>query len=221
MYGASGMPEGPPPERRIWVAVTLVVLAAILLHASGRRQTVPSRLPLASLPMTIGEWRATDQPLPDRIVTAAGFSDYVNRDYTDGKGAHIGVYVGYYSTQQSGDQIHTPRNCLPAAGWEPVRTGRLQVSVGRSSPVWINDFLIAKGIDRALVLYWYQGRGRIVASEFSAKFWMIADALIRHRTDGSLVRLTLPVSDTEEHARELVLPFLREIYPHLNSVIPE
>jgi EpsI family protein len=205
---------------RLWITSAALAGAAILLNAGTHTTSVPARQPLRNLPLSLGEWRGEEMPLTDRILAAAGVDDYVNRVYSDGSGTEVELYIGYYTNQRSGDLIHSPKNCLPAAGWESVRQGALVVPVGSNASILVNDFRIAKGLNQDLVLYWYQGRGRVVADEYKAKFWTIFDAAVRHRTDGSLVRLAIPIRDSEASARERGIHFVRALYPQLAAYIP-
>ena len=52
-----------------------------------------------------------------------GVDDYLSRAYYRADGAVVGLYMGYYGSQRQGDTIHSPLNCLPGAGWEPVSRG--------------------------------------------------------------------------------------------------
>ena len=142
------------------------------------------------------------------MVQAAGVDDYVSRIYGIGQQIPIGLYVGYYGSQRTGDTIHSPKNCLPGAGWEPVRAGYLTISPPGGAPIEVNEYLVAKGADKRLVLYWYQGRGRVIASEYAGKVWMVVDAIRLHRTDGALVRLVTPVDDGEANAQERLVRFV-------------
>ena len=84
----------------------------------------------------------------------------------------------------------------------------------------VNEYLIQRGLDRQLVFYWYQGRGRVVASEYSSKFWMVADAISRNRTDGALVRVITPIQGNEGEARDRLENFTRLVFPRLDAFIP-
>lgn len=203
------------------VIMAALIVAAVLLHASSRGSSYePARQPLRTIPLSIQTWTGADLPLEERIVEAAGVNDYVNRLYKAPDGSQIELYIGYYKNQRSGDVIHSPRNCLPGAGWEPVQTGRLPIRLPDGSSIAVNDFLIQKGLDRRLVLYWYEGRGRAIASEYSAKMWMIADAMARNRTDGALVRMAVSMPHGETTARVGATRFVQALYPSLHSFIP-
>ncbi len=209
-------------RRHLLVTLALLMGATILLNASSRRRTVPLTDPLKMMPFTVGDWHGFDSPIAPRIVTAAGVDDYLSRVYTGPLGRQVDIYVGYYSSQRAGDLIHSPRNCLPAAGWDLVRTGRLVVAIPhRRAPIAVNEFIVAKGLQQDLILYWYQERGRAIPSEFMAKFWMVADALFRNRTDGAIVRITSSIENQESDARLQAVSFLRSIDPYLEKIVPE
>ena len=112
----------------------------------------------------------------------------------------VGLYVGYHDSQRQGDTIHSPLNCLPGAGWQPLEQGRITVSVrdhgtARPAPIEVNRVVIGKGLDRQLVLYWYQSHRRVVASEYWGKVYTVLDAMRYNRTDAAMVRVITPVRD--------------------------
>ena len=209
------------PQARFLVTVGLLIGATVYLHASADALRVPGHRPLKELPSLLGSFRGTDLPLTARVIESAGMDDYVNRRYSDDEGNWLDLYIGYYNSQRTGDVIHSPRNCLPGAGWEQKRTGYQSIGIPGSPGLVVNDFLIVKGLERQVVLYWYQGRGRAIASEYSSKFWMMSDALLRRRSDGALVRISMHVADGDKDTRDLAVGFVQILYPHLKQFIPE
>ncbi len=205
---------------RVWITGAVLLSATLLLHAMSHGEQIVPREPLKDLPSSLRGWVGQEMPLEQRIVKAVGVSDYTNRIYVDQEGHLIYLYVGYYQSQRSGDTIHSPKNCLPGAGWEPLRSDKATLFSSSGQPVVVNEYMIEKGLDRQLVFYWYQGRGRIIASEYWGKFWMVADALTRNRTDGSLVRLATPVGDDESQSRQRLTLFTQELFPYLMELIP-
>ena len=166
-------------------------------------------------------WVGQDNSLEARIVTALGVSDYVNRAYGNGGGQPVGLYVGYYRSQRTGETIHSRKNCLPGAGWEPVRAGRLTVPLAAVPAITVNEYLVEKGPAQYLVLYWYQAHGRVIASEYSGKAWLVFDAITRNRTDGALVRILTSTRNGEDQARARAVQFVQALYPRLSSFIPD
>ena len=108
--------------------------------------------------------------------------------------------MGYYGSQRQGDTIHSPLNCLPGAGWEPVSEGRLQIVERRRRRPGHHDQSLrhSKRPRSERRLYWYHGRGRVVASEYWSRALLIRDAMVTNRTNGSLVRVIVPVASRME-----------------------
>ena len=207
-----------------------VVLSGLILFAglysargSGAEVAVP-REDLAHLPRTLGPWTdAMDLPLDREVREVLGVDDYVNRRYVNAAGHPVSLYIGYYASQRQGDTIHSPQNCLPGAGWQPVEGSTTSLNVdGRS--INVNRYVIEKGLDRQVVLYWYQGRGRVVANEYANKFWLMADAARLRRSDGALVRVVAPVirsvNGTTASADDAAAEFTRALFPRLSRFLP-
>ncbi|HEX9222888.1 MAG TPA: EpsI family protein [Candidatus Acidoferrales bacterium] len=209
-----------PPSRRLWITVGLLLGATLLLHSVSHGESVVARQPLRELPNTLGGWISQERPLQERIVQAVGVSDYTNRIFFNHTDPPVQLYVGYYASQRTGDTIHSPKNCLPGAGWDPIHSGYAQVSVLSGRQIVVNEYVIQQDLNKQMVFYWYQGRGRVIASEYWGKFWMVADAISRNRTDGALVRLVTPMSDGEAKARARLVRFTQLLFPHLGELIP-
>jgi EpsI family protein len=205
---------------RIMITAGLLMAAAALLHNLSHGERTPPHRSLQEFPLVLESWQGADSPIVPRIVKAVGVDDYLNRVYANRSGNPVAFYVGYYQSQQTGDWVHSPKNCLPGTGWEPVSAGRLTLDVP-GHPVWVNQYLVKKGLDRELVLYWYQARGRVIASEYWGKVWLVADAITRNRTDVALVRISTPTLDGEERARNRAVEFAQAAYPHLNQFLPD
>jgi len=205
---------------RLWITASVLVGAFVMLHTVSHGEPVVARQQLRELPYTLGPWKGEEHPLEERIVQAVSVSDYTNRLYRGPVGAPVQLYIGYYASQRTGDTIHSPKNCLPGAGWDPIHSGYATISLQDGSQIVVNEYVIAQGSDKELVFYWYQGRGRIIASEYWGKFWMVTDAISRHRTDGALVRLLTPMKDGEANARARLVSFTQLLFPQLGESIP-
>ena len=206
---------------RFFVTAGTLLAGIALLHGVSHGEPVPLRQPLGRLPLAMDGWLGQDAPLEARIVSGLGVSDYVNRSYLSADGQPVGLYVGYYKSQRTGETMHSPKNCLPGAGWEPVRAGRLTIPMAAAPSIVVNEYLVEKGPARYLVLYWYQSHGRAIASEYSGKAWLVFDAITRNRTDAALVRVLTSTRNGEEQARAHAVEFVQEIYPRLNTFIPD
>lgn len=203
--------------------VTAVVLlgALIFLHSASHGEPVVPHQSLRDLPYAIGTWSGQEQPLSEQVVQAVSVSDYTNRVYFGNGNAPVQLYVGYYASQRTGDTMHSPKNCLPGAGWDPIRSGFAVISVAGGRRIVVNEYVIQQDQNKQLVFYWYQGRGRVYASEYAGKYWMVVDAISRNRTDGALVRLVTPINSDEVSARARLVGFTQRLFPQLDEIIPK
>src|SRR5712664_2871548 len=172
-----------PSPVRFWTAAGMLIAAFAMLHGVGRGEIVVPHTPLRELPYALDIWTGTDQPVEEQIVGAVGVDDYVNRVYLRPQVGFLQLYIGYYSSQRTGDTIHSPKNCLPGSGWDPVHSEYATIAVPGRRQIVVNEYVIQQGLNKQLVFYWYQGRGRVVASEYAGKFLMVSDAIKRNRTD--------------------------------------
>ncbi len=206
---------------RFWVTASVLLGAYVLLHSISHGEPVFAHEPLRDLPSAVGNWNAQDQPLSEQVLQAVGVSDYVNRIYFRPQSLPVQLYVGYYATQRTGDTMHSPKNCLPGAGWDPIFSGYVTISLPTSRQIVVNEYVIQKDLNKQMVWYWYQGRGRVIASEYAGKFWMVTDAISRNRTDGALVRMVTPMTDGEANARMRLNEFAQALFPDLDAIIPK
>lgn len=209
-----------PGKRRLAITAAVIVAAFLSLQTLSHGQPVLPAQHLRELAYRIANWRGENLPLPDEIVQAAGVNDYVSRDYTRNAESAVQLYIGYYASQSTGDTIHSPKNCLPGTGWDPVSSRFVSIPVSTGQTIQVNEYVVQRDQEKQLVLYWYQGRGRIIASEYSGKFWMIVDAMTRNRTDGALVRLNTSMADGREKAYDRLVSFTQAIFPKIDTLIP-
>jgi len=210
-----------PGSVRLWITAGLLLGSSVLLHAVNHGEASVPRHSLGELPYSLGTWKGEERPIDGRIVQAVGVSDYLNRVYGDPEDAAIQLYIGYYASQRTGDTIHSPKNCLPGSGWEPVHFGYATIPVPGGRQIVVDEYVIQRDQDKELVFYWYQSRGRVIASEYAGKFWMVVDAISRNRTDGALVRVITPMNDGEAKARDRIVVFTQLLFPHLYKLIPD
>lgn len=170
-----------------------LLLAGFALVFSTRSQVA---VPLAgSLTTVLPEWSGLtvkEQTITDEERKVAGMSDYVARSYWKDSTVAFTTYVGYYDRQAQGKSMHSPRNCLPGAGWEILSTGSGTIAAGGKQHV-VNKYLLKNNNLQAVVFYWYQGRGRVVASEYAVKWNLLQDAAFKGHTEEALVRVMVPV----------------------------
>jgi len=213
---------------RVIVLFVTLLCGAVAVVRANRPEQAPPRASFDQFPSQLGAWSGQQlPPFEDKILAILGVDDYLNRAYYGPGRSAAGLYIGYYKSQRQGDAIHSPQNCLPGAGWETTETGRLTVSTaaaGGLTAISINRYIIQKGADRQLVLYWYQSHGRVVASEYWSKFYLVRDAVRLNRTDAALVRVIVPIAsndpESEAQAEQRGVEFVKQLYPVLPSYIP-
>jgi EpsI family protein len=190
-----------------------------LLLRSGQQEVMALREPLQSLPAELVGLRSVNLRISEAEQRVAGMSDYVMRAFGRDSVAAFTLYVGYYNAQIQGSSIHSPKNCLPGAGWEPVSSGTRELETPAGT--WtVNRYVIARGGERALVYYWYQGRGRIAANEYFVKWDLLRDKATLRRSEEALVRIVVPVRGTEEEADALADAAAVEVIPEVFRVLP-
>jgi exosortase D (VPLPA-CTERM-specific) len=204
------------------IIITLMITGgAIYLAGFSRTERVPLRESLGRLSMQFDRWRGKPTvKLDDRIVAKLGVDEYVNRVYYNLDRRWIHLYVAYYQSQRQGSTIHSPKNCLPGAGWQPVESGRIVIPIEGREPLEVNRYIVQKGMEKHLVLYWYQSHGRVVASEYWAKFYLVIDAIRMNRTDGALVRVISPIRESQHKAEQQAIEFTKALFPLLNRHLP-
>jgi EpsI family protein len=213
---------------RAFLLFVCFIGAAGMIARASHIEPVPVRASFDTFPMQIGDWRGMSlPPLADNIMAILRVDDYVNRVYNQPGRYGAGLYIGYYRSQRQGDSIHSPLNCLPGAGWEPLSQGTLTIpvsGVANTSTISVNRYVIQKGIDRQLVLYWYQSHGRVIADEYWSKFYLIRDAVRLNRTDAALVRVIVPMppglDGAETTAETQATDFVRAMFPLLSNYLP-
>lgn len=210
-------------SREFLVSFFVLLAAGIVLRSISHGESIPLRQSFDALPLHVAPWSGRPLALDAKVLDILRVDDYVLRTYGDGQNLPVELYIGYYQSQRQGATYHSPKNCLPGSGWTFLSTGTLPVQVDRltTAPVAINKFVIQKGQDKQLVLYWYQDRGRVITSEYWAKLYMIWDAIWRNRTDGAFVRITVPFAgDSEEQALQQGRAFTEKIFPLLAEYLP-
>jgi EpsI family protein len=205
---------------RTFVAALVLVGGIYATHSFRPKEAAGPQRPLREFPSAIGFSHGADRPFEKQVVQAIGADDYINRVYV-GSAPPIELYIGYYKDQRSGDRIHSPKNCLPGSGWEPVHSTSVQIGSANGVPVLVNGYLVAQGTRRDMVLYWYQSHGRIIASEYRAKFWLVADGLKHRSTDGAMIRIWTTAADGEAIAQARAVDFARRVYPQVAEFLPD
>ena len=216
------MNKGKLSLRFLLAALLLAVTAGVLYARDAREVDIP-REPFANFPHYVGTRNGTDYPMSQEVLDILGHGDFLLRNYPDSMGTpDVDLFMAYFASQRAGDTLHSPKNCLPGAGWSPVSSKETQIQAPGLASFPVNEYVIAKGSDRKIVIYWYQAHNRVVASEYKAKFYLVADAMRYNRSDGSMIRTTTAVMPGErmDVARARLIQFAGQVAPLLDRYIP-
>lgn len=195
---------------RFGILLVLIVAAGALVNAwSYLGEAHVDRKELKDFPQSVGAWQktGTDQTLDDATLKVLRASDYLLRDFRKPDGQVANLYVGYYATQRTGASYHSPLNCLPGSGWILSQPGKATITLPDGSSFIANKYVIQNGDYKSFMIYWYQGRGRNVASEYWGKIYTVLDSVRLRRSDGAMVRVTVPFRDSEATAQQTAIDF--------------
>lgn len=186
-------------------------------------ETRVERKELKDFPKQIGGWEqaGADQQFDNETLSVLRASDYLLRDYRTKDGRVANFYVGYYASQRDGATYHSPLNCLAGSGWMMSDPARITITPKGKAPFVANRYLIQNGYHKDLLIYWYQGRGRAVASEYWGKIYTVLDSVRLRRSDGAMVRVTIPVGQSETAAREAATDLAANASTVLSEFIPD
>ena len=209
-------------RRRGWAPAAILLVGVALTGAARGQRSLPLRAPLeTAVPAALAGHAGRGLRVAEAERRAVRVDDYLLRAYrAPGGGDAFTVYVGYHRTQARGRTLHSPRNCLPGAGWEALASGRTRIATA-SGAVRVNRALLHRAGERAVVLYWYQGRGRVEADELRVKWNLLRDAALRRRSDEALVRVMVPVRDSEARALAVAAGAAAALVPAVRAALPE
>jgi EpsI family protein len=207
------------------ILTVVLILQATLLYGVSRREIPPQHRELAGVPPQLGSWtQAGEFEIAQDVRDVLKADDLLNRSYVNANfPVSANLFVAYFNSQRTGQAPHSPKNCLPGSGWVPSKSDVVHIDVpGRATPIEANRYVVSLGNAESLVLYWYQSRDRVVASEYTAKFYVIADAIRYNRTDTALVRVVVPMGrgvDLEQ-AQTAASDFVRASFKPLRQHFP-
>jgi len=208
---------------RFAIVTLLLAGTALFLRALDRQQSALPRTALASFPVELKSWAGTDIPIPDETLKSLGKGEFLQRSYKDPVrgGAYVDLYVAYIPDQHALFR-HLPQVCLEGSGWSPVESGTTTLAFPGDAPFPANRYLIAKGDDRQLVMFWYSVRGRRVATQDWMNLYLAFDSLRLSRSDNALIRMNTELQPGEkpEDAERRLLSFAGMVNPLLKNYIP-
>ena len=210
---------------RFWILLIAILLGGGIINAWERAgEAKVSRRALKDFPAQVGAWRqnSADTRFDAETEKVLRADDYLSREYQSLDGRTASVYVGYYATQRNGATYHSPLNCLPGSGWIMTDGGRITITAsgGRQS-FEANRYVVQNGNDRALMVYWYDGRGRALASEYWGKIYTVIDSVRRRRSDGAMVRVMVPLGNSVDEAQASAIDIASQAASQLPAFVPE
>jgi exosortase D (VPLPA-CTERM-specific) len=192
-----------------------------VFFVSGRSEIIPERTRFVAFPTRIEQWQGQVSSLDLATERALGFDDYILSDYSTPGGKPVNLYVAYYASQRKGESPHSPIVCIPGGGWQITTLERKNYSSG-GVDLPLNRVIIAKESSRQLVYYWFDERGRKIADEYLAKWYLLADAIVKNRTDGALVRLVTQIypGESDDDADRRLQSFMQAATSSLMDFLP-
>lgn len=211
------------PSSRVVLSVALLTAAFVFQQLRSTGEAVPIRRSLDEFPLSIGTWQGREATIFEvEILNVLKVKDYLMRRFVDSAGRSLWLYIGYWDTQRKGASPHSPRNCLPGGGWEPLEAKKVTIPLATThAPVTVNRYLIQKDQTQQLVFYWYVAQGKPVAGEIEARIEMVRNAMLHNRTDGALIRVSSPVYGSVEATSDMLTQYVQSMYPILGEFLPD
>lgn len=207
---------------KFWILIGVLIGGGFFVNwFETRGEAMVERRALAEIPTTIGDWtkHGSDIRFSEQTESVLKTTDYMMRDYVK-DGRRMNLYIGYYESQKSGATYHSPQNCLPGSGWEMKSPELIEVKTSDGKSFFANKYIIENGEFKEVMIYWYQGRGRAVASEYYDKLYTVFDSVTRKRSDGSMVRLMTSVGGSEKDATAAAVDFASQTADKLSDFLP-
>jgi len=211
-------------KSKFWILIAVLLFGGVFINWFEQRgEASVERKSLREFPAKLGEWQQKSGEIRFGKETEAVLktTDYTMREYVLPNGRVANVYVGYYASQRTGATYHSPQNCLPGAGWVMKEPERIQITTDSGKTFQANRFIIENGVFSEILIYWYQGRGRAVASEYDDKIYTVLDSILRRRSDGSMVRVMTSVGNSEAESTEEAVKLSAQLAENLDEFVPE
>ena len=207
---------------RVAASVACLVVALLVLQWRSHGEAVPLRQGLHSFPSPVGRWQGQEATLLEvELLNILKVDDYLIRRYVNPTGRSLWLYIGYWQTQRKGAQMHSPKNCFPGSGWDPLEASTVAIPLDGGRRLTVNRYVVQKDAQRQVVFYWYRAQGHDVAGEVSAKMSMVRSAMTRNRTDGAVLRVASLVDGTVAQTSDQLVDYIRTLYPILADYLPD
>ncbi len=209
---------------RVFVVILMFGATWYFLQSTVEVIPVAIKKSLAEFPQTVGNYRLSNSFQSSAgVVELLGVDDYIQYNYINDDGEGINLYVGFYRSVGVEGGYHSPKNCIPGGGWgiDRIREQHLNAGIEGKKSSSVSEMLIRQGSDYQVVYYWFQNRGRIIASEYWEKIYLVLDAIFKGRRDGTFVRVMsfAPGGDIEQ-AEVIVKDFSEQVMTILENHLP-
>lgn len=208
----------------IWLLTAVLLFGGIFINWFQQRgEAEIERKPLTEFSTKLGEWQQKGNEIrfDENTESVLRTTDYTMREYVLPNGRLANLYVGYYASQRSGATYHSPQNCLPGAGWVMKQPELIEITTSAGKTFTANRFIIENGLYNEVLIYWYQGRGRAVASEYNDKIYTVLDSILRSRSDGAMVRVMTSVGNSEPEATQAANDLAAHTADQLSAYLPD
>lgn len=206
------------------LTLVLLIQASAYYAVAMRSEVTPPAAPLSAFPTVSNGWRTVrESPLEKEVQDVLKADDTLNRVYAGpGKDESAYFFIAFFKTQRKGQAPHSPKNCLPGSGWTPIEDTKISIPVaGWPEPIVTNKYVVQHASEKSVTLYWYQSHNRVIASEYSAKLWLVADAIRYRRSDTAIVKVVVPVFNNDvEAATQTGIRFIQATFPDVLKQLP-
>lgn len=208
-------------NRKFVLVFALLLAAGAYIHLVKSKPILLER-PLAEFPATVGEWRMVREDVfSPEVMAILRPTDYLSRDYVDGRGDRVTLYIGYHGGREGDGGIHSPRNCLPSAGWFIDSSGLVPVRLHDGRDIEVVNTVMSKDVETASFYYWYQVRGRLLTSEYALKLAEILNSLVSRRKDAAFIRISMPIPNAQKGHASVLDRFVADFYPIIHQYLPK
>lgn len=202
----------------------LLILQIVAFYAMPRGEAVPLARPFGEFPVELEGWKlVADVPIEEEVQALLKADETLNRVYEDPhSGAALSLFVAYFRSQRAGATTHSPRVCLPGAGWQTRDAQVVPLPLPGGRTIQVNRWIVTRDANRSVVLYWFQTSRRVVANEYANKFYLMLDSLRYRRSDAAFVRIVSPVGEGGDAAAEQAgVRMAQAFFDPLRAFLPE
>jgi EpsI family protein len=207
-------------NKRLLLLSAIIIAFAVTIRLIPFHQAVPLKQSFSTFPLFLQGWSGREFQFSDVVLEKLRVSEYMSREYV--KPPHqLGLYIGYYSMQKEGAQIHSPKHCLPGSGWQNISEKTGSTDVPGLGVVKYVESVYQKGDEKEVFVYWYRMKNAYITGDYELKTRMILNSIIYRRNDAAFVRLSAPVRGSVEDTVKVLQGFMTEVLPLLKDYLPD